>query len=54
VLTAIVPVAGPSRIVSAAPEVATVLEDDVEAALEEPNDRGPRPSRSRPKWAEQG
>jgi 4-carboxymuconolactone decarboxylase len=37
VLLAIVPVAGLGRVVSAAPEVATALEYDVEAALEEPN-----------------
>jgi len=37
VLLAIVPVAGLGRIVSAAPEVATALEYDVEGALEEPN-----------------
>ena len=36
VLLAIVPLAGLGRIVSAAPEVATALEYDVEAALEEP------------------
>ena len=38
VLLAIVSVAGLGRIVSAAPEVATALDYDVEAALEEPND----------------
>jgi 4-carboxymuconolactone decarboxylase len=38
VLLAIVPVAGLGRIVSAAPEVATALEYDVESALAEPND----------------
>ena len=38
VLLAIVPVAGLGRIVSAAPEVATALDYDVESALEEPND----------------
>ena len=38
VLLAIVPVAGLGRIVSAAPEVATALDYDVETALEEPND----------------
>jgi alkylhydroperoxidase/carboxymuconolactone decarboxylase family protein YurZ len=37
VLLAIAPVAGLGRIVSAAPDVATALEYDVEAALEEPN-----------------
>ncbi len=37
VLMAIVPVAGLGRIVSAAPEVATALDYDVECALEEPN-----------------
>lgn len=37
VLMAIVPVAGLGRIVSAAPEVATALDYDVEAALEEPD-----------------
>jgi hypothetical protein len=31
-------VAGAGRIVSAAPEVATALEYDIEAALEEPDD----------------
>jgi 4-carboxymuconolactone decarboxylase len=38
VLLAIVPVAGLGRIVSAAPAVATALEYDIEAALEEPGD----------------
>jgi 4-carboxymuconolactone decarboxylase len=38
VLLAIIPVAGLGRIVSAAPAVATALEYDVEAALEEPGD----------------
>jgi hypothetical protein len=38
VLLAIVPVAGLGRIVSAAPEVATALDYDVEAALEELDD----------------
>jgi alkylhydroperoxidase/carboxymuconolactone decarboxylase family protein YurZ len=38
VLLAIVPVAGLGRIVSAAPEVATALDYDIDAALEEPND----------------
>jgi alkylhydroperoxidase/carboxymuconolactone decarboxylase family protein YurZ len=38
VLLAIIPVAGLGRIVSAAPAVATALEYDVEAALEEPDD----------------
>lgn len=38
VLLAIIPVAGLGRIVSAAPEVATALDYDVESALEEPND----------------
>ena len=38
VLLAIVPVAGLGRIVSAAPAVATALEYDVEAALEESHD----------------
>lgn len=37
VLLAIVPVAGLGRIVSAAPEIATALEYDIEAALREPN-----------------
>jgi alkylhydroperoxidase/carboxymuconolactone decarboxylase family protein YurZ len=37
VLMAIVPVAGLGRIVPAAPEVATALDYDVEAALEEPD-----------------
>jgi len=36
VLLAIIPVAGLGRIVSAAPAVATALEYDIEAALEEP------------------
>ena len=36
-LLAIAPVAGLGRVVSAAPDVATALEYDVEAALEEPN-----------------
>ena len=38
VLLAIVPVAGLGRIVSAAPEMATALEYDIEAALEAPDD----------------
>ena len=38
VLVAIIPVAGLGRIVSAAPAVATALEYDVEAALEDPAD----------------
>jgi 4-carboxymuconolactone decarboxylase len=38
VLLAIVPVAGLGRIVSAAPEVATALDYDLESALMEPND----------------
>ena len=38
VLLAIIPVAGLGRIVSATPAVATALEYDVEAALEEPAD----------------
>ena len=38
VLLAIAPVAGLGRIVSAAPEVATALEYDIDAALEEPDD----------------
>jgi alkylhydroperoxidase/carboxymuconolactone decarboxylase family protein YurZ len=38
-LLAIIPVAGLGRVVSAAPAVATALEYDVEAALEEPGDR---------------
>jgi 4-carboxymuconolactone decarboxylase len=38
VLLAIIPVAGLGRIVSATPAVATALEYDIEAALEEPND----------------
>jgi 4-carboxymuconolactone decarboxylase len=38
VLLAIAPVAGLGRIVSAAPDVATALGYDVEAALEEPGD----------------
>jgi len=39
VLLAIVPVAGLGRVVSAAPGVATALEYDLDAALEEPGDR---------------
>lgn len=39
VLLAIIPVAGLGRIVSAAPAVATALEYDLDAALEEPGDR---------------
>jgi alkylhydroperoxidase/carboxymuconolactone decarboxylase family protein YurZ len=42
VLMAIVPVADLGRIVSAAPEVATALDYDVESALAEPSDRSPR------------
>jgi 4-carboxymuconolactone decarboxylase len=38
VLLAIVPVAGLSRVVAAAPEVAIALGYDITAALEEPND----------------
>ena len=37
VLLAIVPVAGLGRVVSAAPEVATALDYDIDAALEEPD-----------------
>jgi len=37
VLLAIAPVAGLGRVVTAAPELATALEYDVEAGLEEPN-----------------
>jgi len=37
VLLAIAPVAGLGRIVSAAPELATALDYDIDAALEEPN-----------------
>jgi alkylhydroperoxidase/carboxymuconolactone decarboxylase family protein YurZ len=39
VLLAIAPVAGLGRVVSAAPDVATALEYDVEAALDEPDGR---------------
>jgi alkylhydroperoxidase/carboxymuconolactone decarboxylase family protein YurZ len=38
VLVAIAPVAGIGRVVSAAPQVATALEYDIEAALGEPDD----------------
>jgi len=38
VLLAIAPVAGLGRVVTAAPKVATALEYDIEAALEEPDD----------------
>src|SRR5690349_2089381 len=38
VLLAIAPVAGLGRVVAAAPEVATTLGYDIEAALEEPDD----------------
>jgi len=38
VLLAIAPVAGMGRVVSAAPGVATALEYDIEAALEDPDD----------------
>ena len=38
VLLAIAPVAGLGRVVSAAPEAATALEYDIEAALEAPDD----------------
>jgi alkylhydroperoxidase/carboxymuconolactone decarboxylase family protein YurZ len=38
VLLAIAPVAGLGRVVSAAPDVATALEYDIDAALEEPDD----------------
>jgi alkylhydroperoxidase/carboxymuconolactone decarboxylase family protein YurZ len=38
VLLAIAPVAGLGRVVAAAPHVATALEYDIDAALEEPND----------------
>jgi alkylhydroperoxidase/carboxymuconolactone decarboxylase family protein YurZ len=37
VLLAIVPLAGLGRVVSATPEVATALEYDIDAALEEPD-----------------
>ena len=39
VLVAIAPVAGLGRVVSAAPAVATALEYDIDAALEEPDDQ---------------
>jgi alkylhydroperoxidase/carboxymuconolactone decarboxylase family protein YurZ len=39
VLLAVAPVAGLGRVVSAAPKVATALEYDIEAALEEPGGR---------------
>jgi alkylhydroperoxidase/carboxymuconolactone decarboxylase family protein YurZ len=39
VLLAIIPVAGLGRVVTAAPAVATALEFDIEAALEEPGGR---------------
>jgi alkylhydroperoxidase/carboxymuconolactone decarboxylase family protein YurZ len=39
VLSVIIPVAGLGRIVSAAPGVATALEYDIDAALQQPNDR---------------
>ena len=42
VLLAIAPVAGMGRVVSAAPGVAMALEYDIEAALGEPEDHGPR------------
>ncbi len=38
VLVAIAPVAGLGRVVSAAPQVATALEYDIDAALEAPDD----------------
>jgi 4-carboxymuconolactone decarboxylase len=38
VLLAIAPMAGLDRVVSAAPDVATALEYDIDAALEEPDD----------------
>jgi 4-carboxymuconolactone decarboxylase len=38
VLLAIAPVAGLGRVVSAAPDVATALDYDIETALEEPDD----------------
>ena len=38
VLLAIAPVAGLGRIVSAAPQVATALDYDIDAALDEPDD----------------
>ena len=37
-LLAIAPVAGPGRVVAAAPELATALGYDIQAALEEPDD----------------
>ena len=39
VLLAIAPVAGLGRVVSAAPSLATALEYDIDAALEEPDDQ---------------
>ena len=39
VLLAIAPVAGPGRVVAAAPELATALGYDIQAGLEEPDDR---------------
>ena len=47
VLLAIAPVAGLGRILSAAPEVATALGYDIEAALEEADDPSPPPARWR-------
>jgi alkylhydroperoxidase/carboxymuconolactone decarboxylase family protein YurZ len=38
VLVAVAPVAGLGRVVTAAPQMATALEYDVDAALEEPDD----------------
>jgi alkylhydroperoxidase/carboxymuconolactone decarboxylase family protein YurZ len=52
VLIAIVPVAGLGRIVSAAPEVATALGYDIDAALEELDDRWANPA-GHPDRAEQ-
>ena len=47
-LLAIVPVAGLSRVVAAAPEVATALGYDIDAALEEPDGYWQLPSWSAP------
>jgi alkylhydroperoxidase/carboxymuconolactone decarboxylase family protein YurZ len=38
VLLAIIPVAGRGRVISAAPDIATALDYDIETALEAPND----------------
>jgi len=54
VLLAIAPVAGLGRVVAAAPEVATALDYDIAAALEELDDQRPAQVRSGCRQADEG